>query len=175
MLENDLFIPTNNLVYKAIRTAIANINPTDIGALTASHDADVTAHSAIRTKIYNSINNHITDPAAHGNFHTQIEDISSKLQNITLGLHTDGLIYLFINGEPTGTGIALPGGSSSAVIGNIDSNNNIVYDGSNIIGMIADRRWFKIRPQEMTMDEFYNANNRTWQYVCRRLLYKSSW
>ena len=27
--------------------------------------------------------------------------------NITLGLHTDGLLYLFINGTPTGTGIEL--------------------------------------------------------------------
>lgn len=28
-------------------------------------------------------------------------------RNITLGLHTDGLLYLFINGVPAGTGIAL--------------------------------------------------------------------
>lgn len=27
--------------------------------------------------------------------------------NIALGLHTDGLLYLFINGEPVGTGVAL--------------------------------------------------------------------
>jgi hypothetical protein len=27
-------------------------------------------------------------------------------RNITLGLHTDGLLYLFINGEPVGTGIS---------------------------------------------------------------------
>lgn len=44
-----------------------------------------------------------------------------------------------------------------------DSENNLVYDGSNIVGMIADKNWFKIKEQEMTMDEFYNANNRTWQ------------
>ena len=29
--------------------------------------------------------------------------------------------------------------------------------------MIADKTWFKIQEQEMSMDEFYNANNRTWQ------------
>lgn len=28
-------------------------------------------------------------------------------QEITLGLHTDGLLYIFINGEPTGAGIEL--------------------------------------------------------------------
>ena len=29
--------------------------------------------------------------------------------------------------------------------------------------MMADKRWFRIKNQELTMDEFYNANNRTWQ------------
>lgn len=43
-----------------------------------------------------------------------------------------------------------------------DSDNDLVYDGSNIIGMIADKSWFKIKEQDMQMDEFYNANNRCW-------------
>ena len=43
-----------------------------------------------------------------------------------------------------------------------DNDGDLVYDGSNIIGMIADKNWFKIKEQEMTMDEFYNANNRCW-------------
>lgn len=30
--------------------------------------------------------------------------------------------------------------------------------------MLADKSWFRIKEQETTMDEFYNANNRTWQY-----------
>lgn len=38
-----------------------------------------------------------------------------------------------------------------------------VVDGSSVVGIIADKRWFRIRPQELVMDEFYNANNRTWQ------------
>lgn len=41
---------------------------------------------------------------------------------------------------------------------------NKIFDGSNIVCMIADKRWFKIRNVELTMDEFYNANNRTWQF-----------
>ena len=28
-------------------------------------------------------------------------------RNISIGIHTDGLLYLFINGEPTGTGITI--------------------------------------------------------------------
>ena len=39
-----------------------------------------------------------------------------------------------------------------------------IFDGSAIIGMIADRSWFRIKTRELTMDEFYNANNRTWQF-----------
>ena len=39
-----------------------------------------------------------------------------------------------------------------------------VYDGSNILGFIGDKSWFRIKRQDMYLDEFYNANNRTWQY-----------
>ena len=45
----------------------------------------------------------------------------------------------------------------------VDDNGVVVYDGSNILAMICDRRWFKIREKDMFMDEFYNANNRSWQ------------
>ena len=44
-----------------------------------------------------------------------------------------------------------------------DKKGNVVLDGSNILAMIADKAWFRIKNQEVTMDEFYNANNRTWQ------------
>lgn len=44
-----------------------------------------------------------------------------------------------------------------------DNEGNVVVDGSNIVAMIADKAWFRIKNQETTMDEFYNANNRTWQ------------
>lgn len=37
-------------------------------------------------------------------------------------------------------------------------------DGSMIKAMICDKAWFKIKTQDFAMDEFYNANNRTWQY-----------
>ena len=35
------------------------------------------------------------------------------------------------------------------------------FDGSNI--SLTVKRWFKIRTKDMFMDEFYNANNRSWQ------------
>lgn len=45
-----------------------------------------------------------------------------------------------------------------------DDNGNMIYDGSNILGMIADKSWFKIERQDMYLDQFYNASNRTWQF-----------
>ena len=44
-----------------------------------------------------------------------------------------------------------------------DDDGNKIYDGSNIYAFICDRRWFKIKEKDMFMDEFYNANNRSWQ------------
>ena len=45
-----------------------------------------------------------------------------------------------------------------------DDEGTKIYDGSAIIAMIADKSWFRIKRQDMYMDEFYNPNNRTWQY-----------
>lgn len=39
-----------------------------------------------------------------------------------------------------------------------------IFDGSGILGFIGDKSWFRIKRQDMYLDEFYNANNRTWQY-----------
>ena len=45
-----------------------------------------------------------------------------------------------------------------------DDDGNKIFDGSNIIGFMGDKSWFRIKRQDMFLDEFYNANNRTWQY-----------
>ena len=45
-----------------------------------------------------------------------------------------------------------------------NEDGTVAVDGSTIKAMIADRAWFKIKTQDFAMDEFYNANNRTWQY-----------
>ena len=45
---------------------------------------------------------------------------------------------------------------------NDDGTKN--FDGSAIIGFIGDKSWFRIKRQDMFLDSFYNANNRTWQY-----------
>lgn len=48
-----------------------------------------------------------------------------------------------------------------------DSEGNKVYDGENIYFAIGDRRWFRIKPQMMRFDQFYNANNTTWNWYLR--------
>lgn len=45
-----------------------------------------------------------------------------------------------------------------------DDKGVLTLDGSNIKAAIMDRAWFRIKTQDFAMDEFYNANNRTWQY-----------
>lgn len=39
-----------------------------------------------------------------------------------------------------------------------------IFDGSSILGIMADRSWFRIKRQDMFMDSFYNPNNRSVQY-----------
>lgn len=46
-----------------------------------------------------------------------------------------------------------------------DKKGNVVIDGSNILGMIGDKSWFRIKNQEVTMEEFYNINNRSLQMI----------
>lgn len=48
--------------------------------------------------------------------------------NISLGIASDGLIYIFVNGDPVGTGI--PQGQSGDVFGYVDENNTIVLNGN---------------------------------------------
>ena len=52
-------------------------------------------------------------------------------------------------------------------IDSFDQYNNDgekVFDGSNIVCFIGDRRWFNIHDQETFIDQWYNANNRIWNY-----------
>ena len=44
-----------------------------------------------------------------------------------------------------------------------DEDGNKTFDGSAILCGIFDKSWFRIKEQDLAMDEFYNPNNRTWQ------------
>ena len=69
----------------------------------------------------------------HSQYLTEHQDISGKadkteLNSLTLGVHTDGMIYLFKNGKPIGNGIT-QSTQSGDVVGYVDSENNIVLSG----------------------------------------------
>lgn len=42
-------------------------------------------------------------------------------------------------------------------------------DADKIYAFMGDRRWFRIHTQEMYLDEFYNANNRVWNYYLNKV------
>lgn len=92
---------------------------------------------------------------------TDILSLDNKISSLTLGLHTDGLFYIFINGEPVGNGISLPTASGD-VYGNVDSENNIVLNGN-----LADGNYYikyemadgsTIDIGELVLDEDENVN-----------------
>lgn len=45
-----------------------------------------------------------------------------------------------------------------------DDEGTKVFDGSNIVGIMADRSWFRIKRQDMFLESFMNPNNRSVQY-----------
>ena len=55
--------------------------------------------------------------------------VAQALEKLSLGLHTDGLLYVFVDGVPVGEGVAMVGGESGDVIGTLDENNNIILSG----------------------------------------------
>ena len=46
----------------------------------------------------------------------------------------------------------------------LDKQGKVIYDGSDILGIICDKSWFRIKEQDVFMDEFRNANNRSMNY-----------
>ena len=56
------------------------------------------------------------------------ELINAIKGSLTLGIASDGLIYLFVDGAPVGTGI--PQGQSGDVFGYVDENNTVVLNGN---------------------------------------------
>lgn len=88
-------------------------------------------------------------------------------ENIVLLIRNDISAYLDVNTLAEAFNV-----DRKVLLGNViyvkdfnqyDNDGTLIYDGSKIIGMIADKSWFRIKEQEITMDEFYNANNRSWQ------------
>ena len=85
-------------------------------------DASGTASSAVSA--------HNTDKTAHADIRNDINRLSSEKvdkDSLTLGLHSDGKYYIFVNGTPVGTGMKF---SNSDIFGYVDENNNIILNGN---------------------------------------------
>lgn len=58
---------------------------------------------------------------------TDLFALKSDLSTLSLGVHTDGLVYIFINGKPVGTGVEFV--TSGDVVGYVDDQKNIIITG----------------------------------------------
>lgn len=80
--------------------------------------------------------NVVIDPSSEGVFdvHTQIAQLQEEKANksgLTLGVHTDGLVYIFIDGAPHGNGLDIKADVVEGdVFGYVDENNVIVLNGA---------------------------------------------
>lgn len=57
----------------------------------------------------------------------EINTLNGDLSTLSLGVHTDGLVYIFINGKPVGTGVEFV--TAGDVVGYVDDAKNIVITG----------------------------------------------
>ena len=103
------------------KTGVVSLSASDVGA-----DASGTASSAVST--------HNSSASAHSDIREEISQLSSEKvdkSGLTLGVHTDGLVYLFVNGSPQGNGLEIKADVIEGdVFGYVDENNNIVLNGN---------------------------------------------
>ena len=79
--------------------------------------------------VENVVDGHVEDTTCHV---TTVEKSTwNSVTTLTLGVHTDGLIYIFRNGLPVGDGIEITAQEVVVgdVIGNVDEDNNIILSG----------------------------------------------
>lgn len=71
---------------------------------------------------------------SQGALETAVDSIREEYapkNGLTLGVHTDGLVYLFVNGSPQGNGLEIKADVIEGdVFGYVDENNNIVLNGN---------------------------------------------
>ena len=93
------------------------------------------------TRIQNNVDNSLAAVAAYGvtvpvnatsddlaGLIAKITDKVINKDNLSLGIASDGLIYIFVDGTPIGTGI--PQGQSGDVFGYVDENNTVTLTGN---------------------------------------------
>ena len=92
---------------------------------------------------------------------TNADDIVMLLRNdVRANLDVNVLASAFNMDKTTLLGNILPVNDFDIY----DKNGTKVFDGSAIVGILADKSWFRIKEQDVYMDDFRNANNRSINY-----------
>ena len=114
---------------------IATVEQTDSGAVISITDKDGTTAATI-TNGKDGKDGAKGDPGKDGKDGSDASVTATNIQTalgytpvnpdkLTLGIHSDGLMYLFVDGKPVGAGIEL---SAGGVSGYVDENNNIILN-----------------------------------------------
>ena len=122
---------TNTITATTFKGALTGNADTATKATQDANGKVIASTYETKTDASTKITSHNSDTSAHADIRAQISQLSSdKVDKIslTLGVHTDGLLYIFSNGEPIGTGVEMPD-KVGDVYGNVDSNNTITLKG----------------------------------------------
>lgn len=103
--------------------------------------------------------------ASANQFETLNEEKVNK-SGLTLGVHTDGLVYIFIDGAPHGNGLEITANVIEGdVFGYVDENNTIVLNGNLADGdysvkyEMADGSTVEIGDLVLDTNEYYSVTN----------------
>lgn len=169
-LYNGAYIDQYNMTKDLVSSAYASNNVRVEVVSAISSEATAKAFLTKARELYLNMQTPSTKYNAWGQIGGYGREILtwSNPEDIVFLLRNDIASYIDVNALASAFNI-----DKATLLGNIiyvndfdeyDNEGTKIFDGSAIIGMIADKSWFRIKEQEMTMDEFYNANNRTWQY-----------
>lgn len=108
-------VKTNPMKYKD-----SNGNMIDVGGVIGKEVTDLTLTKS----------NVPADSKTVGDKLNKLSQEKVDKSNVTLDKHTDGLIYIFVDGKPVGNGVEVTGEVVEGdVIGTLDENNNIILSG----------------------------------------------
>lgn len=164
-LYNGLYIDDYNLSKGLVKSAYTN-NVGQIKVVNNPTSSDSYAKAfikAVRTDFLNmqlpSISYNAYAKVTDGDFvktWTRAEDMVMLIRNdILASIDVDVLAVAFNMSKTDFLGRVIP-------VDKFDDDNKI-------FAFLGDRRWFRINTQEMFLDEFYNANNRVWNYYLNKV------
>lgn len=162
----DMYNVTKGLVANAYRS-----NAVQIEKITAPTTKELAEDFLVRTRqLYLDFQTPLTDYNAWkkvGGYGREIISWTNP-DNIVVLLRNDISAYISVKALASAFNI-----DEAKLMGRVIPVNNfniynnkkqMIFDGSNILGMVADKDWFRIKPQDMYMEDFRNANNRSIQY-----------